>query len=161
MTQIFREHQVGVGAPKVYRKIPLRKWQPRKLLPHLVLLASATRLLGAIVLEWRPFAGIRRWQDPVDQFEAVPAEAHDWCLSYAWLHRTVRCQHIGPAAAARVAAGLNRESADLLFLPPFTRKGESVSRAVSPRFCRLAKPEFPTNYSNLVYPFAPRQELGG
>lgn len=141
-------------------RYPIPQPKPTSLLRHAVLLSDGHRILGGLFFEWRPLAGVHYWDTPLDQLEpAAGAALNDWCLSYAWLHRNVRRRHIGPMAAAVVARGVKRPPAELLFLPPFTRKGVSVSRAVSPVRARVARSAFPDNYNNLVYPFGPPEEL--
>jgi hypothetical protein len=138
-----------------YCRTPMRRWQTPRLLTHLLMLTTPSHVVGALLLEWRPLAGVRRWCDPPDRIEPAAPGVNDWCLSYAWLHRNLRRRHIGPLAAKAAACGLDRRPSDFLFLPPFTRKGESVSRAVSPGLVKVAKEVPPTSYANLVLPFDP------
>ncbi len=156
--QLLRDQAKDEGELELSPRFPLPQPKPKALLRHALLLSDGRRVLGGLFFEWRPLAGIHRWDTPLEQLEpASGASVNDWCLSYAWLHRTVRRRHIGPMAAGVVARGLNRPPGDLLFLPPFTRKGQSVSRAVSPGRVRVAKAAFPDNYTNLVYPFGPAE----
>jgi hypothetical protein len=153
--QLLRDQPNEPADTKDSVAYPLTQPKPRSLLRHAVLVSDGSRVLGGLFFEWRPFAGIHYWNTPIDALEQASGKpVNDWCLSYAWLHRTVRRRHIGPMVAAAVARGLNRSPTDFLFLPPFTRKGASVSRAVSPHRVRVAKAAFPDNYNNLVYPFA-------
>jgi hypothetical protein len=153
--QLLRDQLKDDGGGTTDTRFPIPQPKPKALLRHALLLSDGHRILGGLFFEWRPLAGVHRWDTPLDVLEpASGPPVNDWCLSYAWLHHTVRRRHIGPMAAAVVARGLNRPPADLLFLPPFTRKGVSVSRAVSPGRVRVARAAYPDNYNNLVYPFA-------
>lgn len=135
---------------------PILRPAARSMLTHVVLLCGGPRVLGALYFEWRQIAGVHAWGAPPDQLEPPSGPpSHDWSIAYGWLHRSVRRRHIGPMVAAVVGLGLGRSASDLPILPPFTRKGGSVSRVLSPGKVRVASNALPTSHSNLVYPFGP------
>lgn len=151
--RLLRDPVMANGKP-LTGEFPMLRPSPRSMLTHTVLLCGGSRVLGALYFEWRQVAGLHSWDAPADQIEPLGGSPlHEWSITYGWLHHSVRKRHIGPMVAAVVGLGVQRPVSELPILPPFTRKGGSVSRVLSPGKVRVAGTATPTSHSNLVYPF--------